>query len=270
MARKITKLKKIKTKEEKSQTNKGEKNNFFSFKLKISDILLAVVILFLTFMLTTQMNTVSKSEDILQNKRESQLADDLLKLRDKYNELKKAYDENKLVVDEYGSNSATNDKLIAAMKQELTTATALAGLKAVKGEGIIITIEDSTRQPTGDLTYEDLIIHNTDLESVVNELKVAGAEAISINGNRIVSTSSIRCVGPVILINDQKIASPFIIKAIGNAQYLESALNLKGGIADYLRKYGKKCNITREKEVLIEKYDGALSFKYAQIAEIGG
>lgn len=261
MARKIIKLKKIK------QKRTTDDNNFFKLRLKLSDILLAIVVLALTFMLTTQLNTVSKSGDILQNKREAQLADDLLKLKENYNGLKKVYDENKLVVEEYRGNYATNDKLIGSMKQELTVATSLAGLKSMKGEGLVINIEDSKRQPTADVRAEDLIIHNTDLESVVNELKIAGAEAISINGNRVLANTSIRCVGPVILINDQKIASPFVIKVIGNAQYLESALSIKGGIADYLRKYGKTFTMHREKEVIVEKYDGALSFKYAQIAE---
>lgn len=267
MARKIIKLKKLNDEKKKNKQKTNKDNSFFSLKIHISDILLAIAVLFLTFMLTTQINIVSKSEDILQNRREAQLADDLIKLKDQYDDLKDAYDKNKQVVDEYSTNSATNDKLIASMRQELIISNALAGLKAVKGEGITLAIEDSTRQPTEEVPIESLVIYSTDLAAVLNELKEAGAEAISINGNRIIANSSIRSVGPSILVNDQKITSPYIIKAIGNAQYLESAINLKGGVADSLKKYGIRFNITREKQVVIEKFDGTLSFKYADIAE---
>ena len=99
--------------------------------------------------------------------------------------------------------------------------------------------------------------------TVVNELKAAGAEAISVNGQRIISTSAIRCVGPVIQVNYQKVAAPFEIKAIGNAQYLESAMNIKNGVVDMLKQLGVGISMTREKEVNIPKYEGNLTFKTA-------
>ena len=100
--------------------------------------------------------------------------------------------------------------------------------------------------------------------TVVNELKAAGAEAISVNDQRIISTSAIRCVGPVIQVNYQKVATPIVIKAIGNAQYLESAMNIKNGIVDLLKgTAGIGITVSRESEVTIPKYDGVLSFRTA-------
>ena len=124
----------------------------------------------------------------------------------------------------------------------------------MSGEGIIVTLADGQKS--------DSLVHDSDVLTVVNELKAAGAEAICINNQRIISTSAIRCVGPVIQVNYQKVAAPFEIKAIGNAQYLESALTIKNGISDVMRNLGVGINITRHDKVDIPKYEGSLNFKY--------
>ena len=100
--------------------------------------------------------------------------------------------------------------------------------------------------------------------SIVNELRAAGAEAISVNGERILSTTAIRCVGPTIQINGTKVASPFHIKAIGNAKYLESALNIRGGVVDNLRSYGILVEIATSDGIVIDKHDDTLVLKYAK------
>ena len=138
----------------------------------------------------------------------------------------------------------------------------LSGTTDVKGEGVIITLSDG-ETPSDTSTRTDTLVHDSDVLTVVNELKAAGAEAISVNGQRIISTSAIRCVGPVIQVNYQKVAAPFEIKAIGNAQYLESAMNIKNGVVDMLKQLGVGVSMTREKEVNIPKYEGNLTFKTA-------
>ena len=215
---------------------------------------IGIPLFLLAFLLTAQFKSMSSSEEILQGKRESQLADDLVTLQRQYDELKEKYDENAAVVQEYQNNASTNDVLIASMKKELETANALAGMTDIQGEGIIVTLTDGVSS--------DSLVHDSDILTVVNELKAAGAEAISVNDQRIISTSAIRCVGPAIQVNYQKIAAPFEIKAIGNAQYLESALTIKNGISDVLTELGVGVNITRQTDIYIPKYDGTLIFKY--------
>ena len=146
-----------------------------------------------------------------------------------YNELKSKYDESQKVVEEYQNSSSTNNSLIASMKNQIDYLSLLSGTTDVKGEGVIITLSDG-ETPSDTSTRTDTLVHDSDVLTVVNELKAAGAEAISVNGQRIISTSAIRCVGPVIQVNYQKVAAPFEIKAIGNAQYLESAMNIKNGV----------------------------------------
>lgn len=227
-------------------------------------ILIGVAMFFLTMMLTAQMKTVNTTAEITQGKRESELIDDLVQLQRKYNDLKEKHDESIKVVEEYQSNSATNNELISSMKEELKQLSISAGTVNVKGEGIVIILTDGTKALEPDLR-QDSLVHDSDLLTLVNELKAAGAEAISVNGQRIISTSAIRCAGPVIQVNYQKVAAPFTIRAIGNAEYLESAINIKNGVADLLREIGIGVKITREKEVNIQKFDGALNFKDATI-----
>ena len=89
------------------------------------------------------------------------------------------------------------------------------------GEGIIITLEDNN--------YKN--IERFDLISLVNELKLAGAEAISINDERVVSNTDIALINNrIILVNSRRISSPYIVKAIGDKKYLESAITIKGRI----------------------------------------
>ncbi|MDD2377130.1 MAG: DUF881 domain-containing protein [Clostridia bacterium] len=227
-------------------------------------VLIGITMFFLTMMLTAQMKTVNLTTEIVQGKRESQLIDDLANLQRKYNDLKEKHDESTKVVEEYQSNSATNSELISSMQETLKQLSIVSGSENLKGEGIVIVLTDGNTALEPNLR-QDSLVHDSDVLTVANELKAAGAEAISINGQRIISTSAIRCVGPVIQINYQKVAAPFTIKAIGNAQYLESALNIKNGVADLLREIGIGVKITREKDLKIPKYDGALNFKDASI-----
>ena len=104
------------------------------------------------------------------------------------------------------------------------------------------------------------IVHDNDLRNIVNELKNAGAEAISINGQRIVSTTAITCIGNVIKINDEKVTSPFVIKAIGFPERFET-LSRSGGILDNLDDY-LEISTRKLDNVKIPKYTGVIASKY--------
>ena len=100
---------------------------------------------------------------------------------------------------------------------------------------------------------------------IINVLKAAGAEAISINDQRIVNMSEIRGVGNTgenIIINGKRVGLPYTIKAIGNSDYLESALTVKGGYVDELRAGSIEVEISKERNITIEKYDGNIELKY--------
>lgn len=245
-------------------------------KLKIKDIkelaikynimtytLIAVVLFVFSLIISAQLNTVGNTNVISKGMREADLLAELSQTKILYDDLKEDYEKSQEIVDEYKTNQSSRDVLVASMKEELDKANILAGLVDVKGEGILITINDSTNS-SQDLAVEAGLVHDTDLSSIINELRSAGVEAMNINGQRIIVTTAIRCVGPTIQVNSVKIAAPFYIKAIGNSSYLESALKIKGGIVDSLRSYGIQIKIEKQEDILIEKYDAAQKIRVAK------
>jgi len=143
------------------------------------------------------------------------------------------------------------------LNQSLKEAQRFAGLTPVEGPGIVITLRD-VQNPTADMMIEATIIHDVDVLRVVNELWNSGAEAISINGQRVVATTGFRCVGPVMRVNDVPIASPVIIKALGDTDTLLGGMNLPGGIISELKETSPKM-VTLEgaKKLELPSYSGS-------------
>jgi len=254
-------------KEKKSKTKTSiDIKKVFNTKNLVSYVLVGIAAFVFTVIITAQLNTVGNTDIISEGMREAELLSELAKVKEEFEDLKEDYEESQQIVEEYKSNASTNDALIASMTAELKAASALAGLVDLKGEGVVITLYDST-STSSDLSLEAGLVHDTDLVAMVTELKAAGAEAISINGQRIIATTPIRCVGPTIQINSVKVGAPYHIKAIGNAQYLESALNIRGGIVSNLRSYGITIEVTRQSDIQIEKYDGNFKLRTAEVVE---
>lgn len=223
-------------------------------------VMIALALFIFSFVIAAQLNTVGNTNIISEGMREAEILRELQNVKEEYQTLKEQYEESQEIVEEYKTSSSSNDALIAAMQSELEKANVLAGLATVRGEGVVITLKDSTDT---EMSVEAGLVHDTDLTAIVTELKAAGAEAISINGQRVIATTAIRCVGPTIQVNSVKVASPFYIKAIGNSKYLESALNIRNGIVDSLKAYGIEVEIETDNSITIDKYDLALKLRYA-------
>ena len=140
----------------------------------------------------------------------------------------------------------------------------MAGFVDVKGPGITVTLKDIDN---ASMSSGETLIHDEDVRRVVNELYAAGAEAVCVNGSRIVSTTAIRCVGPTILVNDTKMAPPYVVKAIGKKEQLLAAVNLKGGVIDNLRIWGFPIEVSTSSEMIIPRYNGAINFSSATAVE---
>ncbi|MBN9502495.1 MAG: DUF881 domain-containing protein [Armatimonadetes bacterium] len=121
-----------------------------------------------------------------------------------------------------------------ALNDSLQEAKIIAGLTDLQGPGVVVELKDS-KKPASGIFPADLIIHDIDVLKVVNELWNAGAEAVSVNNHRVVGGTSFRCVGSVILVDDVKIASPIVIRAIGNADTLKGAMELPEGVLSDLK-----------------------------------
>jgi len=154
----------------------------------------------------------------------------------------------------------------SALNRQLKDAEIFAGLTEVAGPGVRITLTDSARRdtvPSDPLSLNNLI-HDVDIAQVVNELKIAGSEAIAVNGQRIVASSTIRCVGPVIQINGVPAAPPYIIDAIGDQNAMYGGVNMQSGVLDQMRRQDMNMvRVDRKPELNLPAYAGSTRMRYA-------
>lgn len=163
--------------------------------------------------------------------------------------------------DEAASGSSINETL----KAEVDKLEIQAGLTDVEGPGVMVAMRDSTAaNVTGD--EQNYIIHDSDLLSILNELRDAGAEAISLNGERILSTTEIRCAGSVVIVNGRRHAAPFVFNAIGDSATLYNALTMRNGVVDVLSQWKIEVKVTASEKLTVPRYDGIVEYRYAQPA----
>ena len=131
----------------------------------------------------------------------------------------------------------------------------------------IVKLEDSSATAKAGENPNLYLIHDDDLLKVINELRAAGAEAISINGQRLIGTSEIRCAGPTLSVNNVRSAPPFEIRAIGDSKSLESAIRMRGGVAETLKVWGIQLEVSTSSSVYVPAYKGSASHTYAHETE---
>ena len=134
-----------------------------------------------------------------------------------------------------------------------------AGLTEVTGEGVTVTMNDSSTRGGSDMNA--YLVHAEDLLSVVNELNGAGAKAVSINGQRMVGQSAITCAGSIVMVNGVRVAAPFEIKAVGDPAVMDSALHFPGGVIDNLAPWGIEIRVRKETAVTVSAYTQTALFR---------
>lgn len=125
------------------------------------------------------------------------------------------------------------------------------GKVKVRGEGVKVTLADGQYNPKDDHVH-NYIVHEHHVFQVINELYVAGASAVSVNGQRLRHNSYIVCNGPVIEVDGIPHPAPFVIEAIGDPDILSSALNLPGGVKDLLVNENIVFTLEKKDEIIME------------------
>ena len=202
----------------------------------------------------------------VQSMSENKLRDRVLTEQENYNRLYATLQNTQVELEERRKNSAATSEEAKNLEKELTELNRVLGYTEVKGKGVIITLKDATEDQV--VTVKDSVVHDWDVLSIVNELFNAGAEAVSVNNQRIISTTAINCAGTVITINNQKVSVPFVIKAIGGDGMYDTVArpygyydNLTGRIDARVERIDKENGIT------IPKYAGTRQYKYLQVVE---
>ena len=228
---------------------------------------IALVLGIMCFALTTgiciQIKTVKSTNSASsQNYEENNLRAEVLKYKEKYDNLLKETEKVDAQLQEQIESATKNNSELEEAKNQINEGNKTIGLAEVTGPGVIITVADSEIDSNSVVDATDFIIHDTDILKIVNELKNAGAEAISINNQRVILTTPIICGGNIININGERIGSPFEIKAIGSPEALAN-LSRPGGWLSKLEKRGIKVSaIKKSNSITIPKYSGVLNFKY--------
>lgn len=177
-------------------------------------------------------------------KDEQKVTNNLLQQDESYREeLINQQEENKALMDElnslqtkirdYEKSFASNENKYEQLVEEANRIRLLLGEIPAQGEGITVTLKDGEYDPNS-TNPNDYIVHESHIFMVINELKISGAEAIAINGQRLKSNSYIKCNGPVITVDGNQYPAPFEVSAVGNRDTLIDSLKMVGGVFDRL------------------------------------
>lgn len=229
------------------------------FKIDKSQLPVSITICIMCFIIVyimcIQFKTAGSIEESnIETMRENELREALANWKQEYQDVNKELQSSKNKIKEYQDKIASNDEAGELLEEEYKNAKMLLGLTDVQGTGVIITLTDNSEAK---FTSEKLM-------DLINELNSAGAEAISINDQRIVSMTDIVDVGDFIMTNGKRLTSPYTVKAIGDSTYLQSALSIKNGYLDKYKIDGYTMSITTENNVIINKYEGEMTLNYVK------
>ena len=185
----------------------------------VMTITIGIAVFALVLVMCMQFKIVNETDiTSIETMRESELRTELANWKSKYEETNEQYEDVLKKIDEYKQTKQSNVETEKLVEEELQQVNKVLGKTDVEGEGIVITLKDTESDEISKITSDDLLV-------IINNLKGAGAEAVSINDERIINMTDIVDInGSFIKINGQRIVAPYIIKAIGNQTYLESEL----------------------------------------------
>lgn len=231
-------------------------------------IVLGLVCFILTYIMYVQVKTVRQTDiTSIETMREAELREELANWKLKYDDIVQKLQETNNKIEEYQQTSEDNQKATQVLENELKQARTNLGLTDVVGEGIIITLSDNQNIQNNDMEFYDGRISVYDLLQLINELKLAGAEAIEINGLRVTNKTDVaRILDSYIRIDEHNLNSPYVVKAIGNPTTLESGMMQKnsGFIDKVIKPYDKNATVEKVNQLEIKKYDGEWKIKYIE------
>ncbi len=222
----------------------------------VINITIGITTLILVCVIFVQFRIVNETDVAqIESMREDELKEAVVEWKEKYNKTSEKLEETNKKLKEYNDKIQSNEEAKDLIENELVSAKEKFGLTDVSGDGVIITLTDK-----GDKIYEW-----KDILELINELRAAGAEAISINNERIINMSDIIEVGSrYIVVNKEKISSPYVIKVIGDKVHLKSAVTIKNGYYDLKKKEEYSIDIQEKTNIKIEKYSKEINLKYIE------
>ncbi len=203
---------------------------------------LTVVCLLLGIIVAMQYRSVkvNNSLAVYEQQRVSDLINDLLREQEINEQLNQRIAELQKQIETYSKASNESD-IIPGLKDQILKLQILAGLKTVKGKGVIVTLDSMGNTP----------VEDSNILAVLNELRATDVQALAVNDERIVATSEVRRAGSYMTVNGRKLLPPYVIKAIADPDTLESSLRIMYGVVDLLKYYNVKVEVKKEENIII-------------------
>ena len=220
--------------------------------MSISILIVCIILVAVSFI---QFKTVEQvHETDIETMREEELREQISTWKSKWEEANEKLEDTNNKINEYNQKLDSNEEASELLDEELRKSQLILGTTDVVGDGVVVTLTDTAENS----------IEAEDLVELINELRFAGAEAISINGVRIINMTDIADIDSYIIVKpSQRLVSPYIVKAIGNQTYLVSNLCLKNsGFVDKYNNSGKSVKLEKQKNIKIPKYSGNIDIKY--------
>ena len=174
-------------------------------------------------------------------------------------------------VDELEKEASTKDGRVGAVRTQSEQLENQVGLRPLRGGGLTVVLDDAPRRPDGSLPPnarpDDVIVHQQDVQSVVNALWAGGADGMAVMGQRLIATGAVRCVGNTLLLYGRTYSPPFRMTAVGDPTRLRTALDTEPGVRLYRQAvdyFGLGYEVKDEREVTLPGYDGPVRLGYAE------
>ncbi|WP_286163053.1 DUF881 domain-containing protein [Bacillus sp. es.034] len=226
-------------------------------KVRGKHVVLSLVCLVLGFILAFSFSLANTEQKELgsrtdgQWKQEETLRDQILEYQQKNNTLQEKLYEKQEKVGNMEKEFSKEKQIYFNLAEDAEKYRMYLGKTKVKGPGVTVTLSDAKYDPEEE-NANNYIVHEHHVFKVINELYIAGASAVAINGQRLKHDSYILCNGPVIQIDGIEYPAPFKITAIGDPEVLSSAMNITGGVKDQLVNENIIFEMKKENSVILE------------------
>lgn len=187
-------------------------------------------------------------------------------LQKEQNDLKAQLQDLRVQLDQIQANAATQSGATSELQTRIAELRAQAGLTSLVGDGVIVQLDDSHTVVAGATNLDQAICHSTDLTDILNTAWRGGAQAIAVNAQRVVATTSVYCVGSTIMVNGTLMSPPFNIAVIGPQNRVLGGFDDPRQLKDIKARrdvQGLGFRVTRASAINVPAYDGALTIRVA-------
>lgn len=227
--------------------------------------------MFLSIAICIQIKTISAATKSVGTtiKDNSGLRDELLNVQGRYESLQNELENKTKKLEQARQTAANKSEGDSKNEEEIKKNQKLLGLTDVSGQGLIINLDENRDIDSSKVVnISGYLVHEEDLLYIVNELFNAGADAVSINDQRVVNTTPILCDGNIIRINGKMVGIPLTIKAIGYPERMDYALTRPGGYLEIMSNDGIKVSVEKSENINIPKFDGIYSYDYLSRGDV--